>query len=322
MGILTLDLFENPPQLSATIHTFWVQHVFTAQTAPSGQSELVPQLWSPEHGVLPSTQNPVLSTMEAQTQEPPGPHVVKVLQVWPVQELEEQAPLLQVPVAHVAPHFPQLFGSVFRSTQFPLQVVEQEVPVPDAPVPVPVLEERETPDPVGPIPVVVAVTVEFPKLNDELEPLITEGPVVTVVSGVTVVLSTGPVVVIVTVGPGDVTVTVEPGTVTVTVCPGAAGLVTVTVEPGAVTVTVDPGIVTVTVCTGTVTVTVDPGAVTVTVEGPTPVGQTVTVVSQAKAKEDKRKKIDRSFMMKSGTRNRCKNVRRALLSKIPRVKNE
>lgn len=306
--------------------------MFTAHTAPSGQSELVPQVWSPEHGVLPSTQNPVLSTMEAQTQEPPGPHVVKVLQVWPVQELEEQAPLLQVPVAHLAPHFPQLFGSVFRSTHVPLQVVEQEVPVPDGPVPVPVPvplipvpEERETPDPVGPIPVVGVVTVEFPKLNDELEPLTTEGPVVTVVSGVTVVLSTGPVVVIVTVGPGNVTVTVEPGTVTVTVCPGAAGLVTVApgavmvtveVEPGAVTVTVDPGIVTVTVCTGTVTVTVctgtvtvtvDPGAVTVTVEpGPTPVGQTVTVVSQAKAKEYKRKKIDRSFMMKGGTRKRCK----------------
>lgn len=74
------------------------------------------QVERPEHGVLPSTQNPVLSTMEAQTQLPPGPHVVKVLQVWPVQELEEQAPFLHVPVAHFAPHFPQLLGSLVKST--------------------------------------------------------------------------------------------------------------------------------------------------------------------------------------------------------------
>jgi hypothetical protein len=115
MGNFTLDLFENPPHESAVIHTFWLQHVLTAHTAPSGQSELELQVARPEHGVLPSTQNPVLSTTEAQTQEPPGPHAVKVLQVWPEQELEEQTPFLQVPVEHVTPHFPQLLGSFAKS---------------------------------------------------------------------------------------------------------------------------------------------------------------------------------------------------------------
>jgi hypothetical protein len=70
----------------------------------------------------------------------------------------------------------------------------------------------------------------------------------------------------------------------------------VTVEPGAGIVTVEPGAVTVTVEPGTVTVTVEPGA------PGAPGGQTVTVEgggqlsSQAKAREYKRKKIDRDFM--------------------------
>jgi hypothetical protein len=178
-----------------------------------------------------------------------------------------------------------------------------------------------TPDPVGPTLTTVVGVVEFPKLNDDELPLITEGPVVGLVSGVTVVLSTGPVVVIVTVGPGSVTVTVGPPTVTVTVCPGAAGLetvppgavtVTVTVDTGivTVTVTVDPGAGIVTVEPGAVTVhvEVEPGTVTVTVGPGAPGGQTVTVegggqFSPAKAREYKRKKIDRDFMAKSELEN-------------------
>ena len=155
-----------------------------------------------------------------------------------------------------------------------------------------------TPDPVGPTLTTVVGVVEFPKLKNEELPLITEGPVVGLVDGVTVVLSTGPVVVTVT-----VTVTVGPPTVTVTVDTGIV-TVTVTVDPGAGIVTVEPGAV-------TVHVEVEPGTVTVTV-GPgapgAPGGQTVTVEgggqnSPAKAREYKRKKIDRDFMAKGELEN-------------------
>lgn len=58
------------------------------------------QVARPVQAVLPSTQKPVLSVMEAQTQEPPGPQGPKVSQVWPLQELKEQAPLVQPPDGH------------------------------------------------------------------------------------------------------------------------------------------------------------------------------------------------------------------------------
>ena len=92
-------------------------------------------------GVAPSAQKPVPPKMEAHTQEPPGPHAVKVSHVCPVQELAEQAPFEHVPESHyveresvivlvnsrhiwsrkltIALQSPQLFGSDAISIQFP-----------------------------------------------------------------------------------------------------------------------------------------------------------------------------------------------------------
>jgi hypothetical protein len=77
------------------MHTFYPQYVPIAQTLPKGHSALLPQVERPAQGVLPSTQKPVLSVMGAQTHEPPGPQGPKSAQVWPPQELKEQAPLVQ-----------------------------------------------------------------------------------------------------------------------------------------------------------------------------------------------------------------------------------
>jgi hypothetical protein len=94
------------------------QHVLTAQTPPRGQSALVVQAGSPPHGVCPLTQKPVPSVMLAQTQDPPGPQGPKVLQVSPVQVLDEQAPLVQVLSAgHTLPQAPQLEFEVAKFWQ-------------------------------------------------------------------------------------------------------------------------------------------------------------------------------------------------------------
>jgi hypothetical protein len=90
----------EPPHVSATMHTLRVQHVPTAQTLPTGQSALVLQSARPEQGVWPSAQKPVPPVTEAHTHEPPGPQALKVSQVWPVQELVEQAPLVHTPESH------------------------------------------------------------------------------------------------------------------------------------------------------------------------------------------------------------------------------
>jgi hypothetical protein len=56
--------------------------------------------------------------MLAQTQDPPGPQGPKVLQVSPVQVLDEQAPLVQVLSAgHTLPQAPQLEFEVAKFWQ-------------------------------------------------------------------------------------------------------------------------------------------------------------------------------------------------------------
>lgn len=89
-----------PPHVSATMHTLREQHVPTAQTLPRAQSALVVQSARPEQGVWPSAQKPAPPVTEAHTHEPPGPQAVKVSHVWPVQEFNEQAPLLHTPESH------------------------------------------------------------------------------------------------------------------------------------------------------------------------------------------------------------------------------
>ena len=91
----------DPPQESPAIQTFLVQQEPTAHTLPSAQSALVLQSGRPEQGVSPLTQKPVLSDVEAQTQEPPAPHALKFSQVPRlVQPVVAQTPLVQVPVEH------------------------------------------------------------------------------------------------------------------------------------------------------------------------------------------------------------------------------
>lgn len=91
----------DPPQESPAIQTFLVQQEPTAHTLPSAQSALVLQSGSPEQGVSPLTQNPVLSDVDAQTQEPPAPHSLKFSQVPRlVQPVVAQTPLVQIPVEH------------------------------------------------------------------------------------------------------------------------------------------------------------------------------------------------------------------------------
>lgn len=109
----------DPPHLSAAIHTFLVQQVPTAQTRPDGQSALVVQSASPVHGVVPSAQKPEPPAMETHKQVPPGPQGKKLLHVLPVQVVEVQAPLEQVPLSHLVPQVPQFAGSVFVSTHLP-----------------------------------------------------------------------------------------------------------------------------------------------------------------------------------------------------------
>jgi hypothetical protein len=89
-----------PPQDVAPTQTLIPQQEATAQTTPAGQSLLDPHVSRPAHGVLPSTQNPVPSAVLAQTQVPPGPHVVNVSHVSPVHASETQALFLQLPEAH------------------------------------------------------------------------------------------------------------------------------------------------------------------------------------------------------------------------------
>jgi hypothetical protein len=90
-----------PPQKVAPTQTDTPQQVATAQTSPDAQLLLSLQLASPAHCVLPSTQNPVLSAVLAQTHDPPGPHGPNVVHVWPVQLDEVHAPFTQVsPEAH------------------------------------------------------------------------------------------------------------------------------------------------------------------------------------------------------------------------------
>ena len=103
---------------SDVIQTFTPQQVPTAQTPPTGQSALVTQLGRPSQGVSPLTQKPVPSVMLAQTQLPPGPQEPKLLQVWPVQDLDEQSPFVHVlPAGQMTPQPPQLFGSLSTFTQ-------------------------------------------------------------------------------------------------------------------------------------------------------------------------------------------------------------
>ena len=127
------------PQKVAPTQTLAPQQVPTAQISPVAQSLFRLQLVSPAQEVDPSTQKPVLSAVVAQTQEPPGPQGPKLAQVWPVQVLEEQAPLVHLPEGHwkgslvglnvevrwevhirtTLPQVPQFLGSVRRSV--PLQ---------------------------------------------------------------------------------------------------------------------------------------------------------------------------------------------------------
>ena len=89
-----------PPHIVAPTQTLMLQQEPTPQICPAGQSLLVAQVANPSHGVLPSTQNPVLSVVLAQTQDPPGPQGPNVSQVSPVQALVTQALLLQTPESH------------------------------------------------------------------------------------------------------------------------------------------------------------------------------------------------------------------------------
>lgn len=113
-----------PPHVSATMHTLREQHVPTAQTLPRAQSALVVQSARPEQGVWPSAQKPAPPVTEAHTHEPPGPQAVKVSHVWPVQEFNEQAPLLHTPESHTTPHAPQFAGSLVRSRHAAPQAVK------------------------------------------------------------------------------------------------------------------------------------------------------------------------------------------------------
>jgi hypothetical protein len=91
---------SNPPQVSEEMQTLRWQQVATAHTEPNGQSVLALQSAKSSHGVSPSTQKPVWSTMEAHTQEPPAPHGPNVSQVCPVQELNAHAPFEHAPDGH------------------------------------------------------------------------------------------------------------------------------------------------------------------------------------------------------------------------------
>jgi len=89
-----------PPQNVAPIQTFRWQQLPTAQTSPDAQSELLLQPGRFAHGVLPSTQNPVPSTVLPQIQLPPAPQVVNVAHVSPAQLGFEHAPLEHLPEGH------------------------------------------------------------------------------------------------------------------------------------------------------------------------------------------------------------------------------
>jgi hypothetical protein len=69
-------------QASATkMQTFRVQHVPTAHAYPTWQSVVTVQSARPAHGVWPSAHIPAPPVIEAHTQDPPGPHALKVSQV-------------------------------------------------------------------------------------------------------------------------------------------------------------------------------------------------------------------------------------------------